>query len=44
MDFVRDVRFDRLGAFCYSARMIRPAAAMPHQVPEDVKTAAAWTG
>ena len=37
MDFVRDVRFDRLGAFCYSAEDDTPAAAMPHQVPEDVK-------
>ena len=37
MDFVRDVRFDRLGAFCYSAEDDTPAAVMPNQVPEDVK-------
>ena len=37
MEFVRDVRFDRLGAFCYSAEDDTPAAAMAHQVPEDVK-------
>ena len=37
MDFVRDVRFDRLGAFCYSAEDDTPAAVMPDQVPEEVK-------
>lgn len=37
MDFVQDVRFDRLGAFCYSAEDDTPAAVMPDQVPEEVK-------
>lgn len=37
MDFVQDVRFDRLGAFCYSAEEDTPAAKMPDQVPEEVK-------
>lgn len=37
MDFVRDVRFDRLGAFTYSVEEDTPAASMPDQVPESVK-------
>ncbi len=37
MDFVRAARFDRLGAFAYSAEEDTPAAAMEHQVPESVK-------
>ena len=37
MAFAEDIRFDRLGAFCYSAEDDTPAAAMPDQVPEDVK-------
>ena len=37
MDFVRDVRFDRLGAFAYSAEEDTPAAEMPDQVPEELK-------
>ena len=37
MDFVRDVRFDRLGAFAYSQEEDTPAATMPDQVPEEVK-------
>ena len=37
MEFVRDVRFDRMGAFAYSAEEDTPAAAMPDQVPEAVK-------
>lgn len=37
MDFVRDVRFDRLGAFAYSAEEDTPAAKMPDQVPEELK-------
>ncbi len=39
MAFVKDVRFDRLGAFAYSAEEDTPAAAMPGQVPEEVKEA-----
>lgn len=37
MDFVRDIRFDRMGAFTYSAEEDTPAAEMPDQVPEAVK-------
>lgn len=39
MDFVRDIRFDRLGAFPYSMEEDTPAAAMPDQIPEEVKQA-----
>ena len=39
MDFVRDIRFDRLGAFTYSMEEDTPAAAMPDQVPEEIKEA-----
>ncbi|MBE5807312.1 MAG: 30S ribosomal protein S12 methylthiotransferase RimO [Clostridiales bacterium] len=38
-DFVRETRFDRLGAFTYSAEEGTPAARMPDQVDEDVKQA-----
>lgn len=37
MDFVREARFDRLGAFAYSAEEDTPAAAMADQIPEEVK-------
>lgn len=36
LDFVEETRFDRLGAFAYSAEEGTPAATMPDQVPEDV--------
>ena len=36
MDFVQDVRFDRLGAFAFSAEEDTPAASMPDQVPAGV--------
>ncbi|MCI5956171.1 MAG: 30S ribosomal protein S12 methylthiotransferase RimO [Clostridiales bacterium] len=39
MDFVRDIRFDRLGAFTYSMEEDTPAASMPDQIPEEVKQA-----
>lgn len=39
LDFVRDVRFDNLGAFCYRAEEGTPAAKMPGAVPESVKRA-----
>lgn len=39
LDFVKDARFDRLGAFTYSAEEGTPAAKMPGQVDEDVKRA-----
>ncbi len=37
LDFVREIRFDRLGAFAYSAEENTPAATMPDQVPEETK-------
>ena len=35
--FVRDIRFDRLGCFAYSAEENTVAARMENQVPEEVK-------
>ena len=37
MDFVREIRFSRLGAFTYSQEEGTPAAAREHQVPEEIK-------
>ena len=37
MEFVDQMEFDRLGVFTYSAEDNTPAAAMPDQVPEEVK-------
>ncbi len=37
LDFVRDVKFEALGCFKYYRESGTPAAAMPNQVPEDVK-------
>ncbi len=37
LDFMREIRFDRLGAFAYSPEEDTPAADMPGQVPDDVK-------
>ena len=37
MEFVRDSRFDRLGAFAYSAEDDTPAAEMEGQIDEDIK-------
>ena len=39
LDFVKEARFERLGAFTYSAEEGTPAAAMPGQVDEAVKNA-----
>ncbi|MBR2700274.1 MAG: 30S ribosomal protein S12 methylthiotransferase RimO [Clostridia bacterium] len=39
LDFVKEARFDRLGAFTYSAEEGTPAAAMPGQIDEAVKQA-----
>ena len=39
MDFTREVRFDRMGALKYSQEEDTPAAAMPDQVPEEIKEA-----
>lgn len=37
MDFVREMRFDRLGVFTYSAEEGTAAARMPDQIDENVK-------
>ena len=37
LDFVKEARFDRLGAFTYSAEEGTPAATMPNQIDEAVK-------
>ena len=36
--FVKEVRFDRLGVFTYSREDGTPAAAMPDQIDEEIKT------
>ncbi|MEG1428437.1 MAG: 30S ribosomal protein S12 methylthiotransferase RimO [Hydrogenoanaerobacterium sp.] len=35
--FVKEIRFDRLGCFAYSAEEDTPAASMPDQLDDDVK-------
>lgn len=42
-EFVREMRFDRLGVFAYSKEDDTPAARLPDQVPEDVKEFRATT-
>ncbi len=37
LEFVKETRFDRLGAFAYSPEENTPAAAMPEQIDEAVK-------
>jgi len=37
VDFVKTVRFDRIGVFAYSPEEGTPAAAMPGQVPDEIK-------
>jgi len=39
LDFVREQRFERLGAFCYSAESGTPAAELEGLVPKDVGSA-----
>jgi ribosomal protein S12 methylthiotransferase len=34
MDFMREIRFDRLGAFAYSPEEDTPAADMPGRCPK----------
>src|SRR5690606_34730452 len=36
-DFVREMKFDRLGVFTYSQEEDTPASRLPDQVPDDVK-------
>ena len=38
LDFVDEMEFDRLGVFTYSPEEDTPAAIMPDQIPEEVKT------
>jgi len=37
LDFMREVKFDRVGVFTYSQEENTVAAAMPEQVPEEIK-------
>ena len=37
LDFVRDLRFDRVGTFTYSYEIGTPSARLPDQVPDEVK-------
>jgi ribosomal protein S12 methylthiotransferase len=37
MQFINDMEFDRLGAFCYSPEEGTPAATFPDQIPEETK-------
>lgn len=39
MDFIKEVEFDRVGAFAYSPEEDTPAAVMPNQIDEEVKEA-----
>lgn len=39
MQFVRDLEFDRVGAFKYSYEIGTPSAALPDHVPDEVKQA-----
>lgn len=42
-DFVREMKFDRLGVFAYSQEEDTPAARLPDQVPDEVKQYRAHT-
>ncbi|WJH33309.1 30S ribosomal protein S12 methylthiotransferase RimO [Paenibacillus sp. CC-CFT747] len=37
VEFVREIKFDRLGVFTYSQEQDTPASRLPDQVPDDVK-------
>jgi ribosomal protein S12 methylthiotransferase len=37
IQFVKDLRFDRVGAFTYSYEIGTPSAQLPNQVPDEVK-------
>ncbi|WP_040948750.1 30S ribosomal protein S12 methylthiotransferase RimO [Gorillibacterium massiliense] len=37
MEFVKEIKFDRLGVFTYSPEEETPAVRLPDQVPDDVK-------
>jgi ribosomal protein S12 methylthiotransferase len=36
-NFVRDIKFDRLGVFTYSSEEDTPAARLPNHIPDDIK-------
>ena len=36
-EFVKEIQFDRMGAFTYSSEEGTPAASMPDQIPEEIK-------
>lgn len=36
-DFIKDIKFDDMGAFMYSPQDGTPAAHMPNQIPEEIK-------
>ena len=36
-EFVKEIQFDRMGAFTYSPEEGTPAASMPDQIPEEIK-------
>ncbi|MBR4579664.1 MAG: 30S ribosomal protein S12 methylthiotransferase RimO [Lachnospiraceae bacterium] len=38
-EFIKEMRFDRLGVFAYSQEEGTPAAEMPNQIPEEIKEA-----
>ena len=38
LDFIREARFDRVGVFAYSREENTPAAAMPDQIPDRIKS------
>lgn len=42
-EFVKEMRFDRLGVFAYSMEEDTPAARLPNQIPDDVKEFRATT-
>ena len=41
LSFIKEMRFDRLGAFAYSQEEGTPAAQLPNQLPDEVKAARA---
>lgn len=36
-DFIKDIRFERLGCFAFSSEEGTPAASLPGQIPDEVK-------
>ena len=38
IDFVKEIRFDRLGAFTYSREEGTKAASLPKQIPQFIKS------